>query len=183
MRYGLILLPTAQTAAELEEYSGILTAAADPLMRLGSHAPPHVTLLHFTAHGPIHARLVEAVATLGADARVIPTGLLFRPVPVGDYYVPEGGIHAGLQVAATEPLRALHHRMLTLVTDLGGTVISPSGADYNPHLTLAVLRTASPLTVRLPPQLFLDGFSARPALGVLGPYGTFPQLLGGNPPV
>jgi hypothetical protein len=187
MAYGVVLLPDARTAATLTELSRAIGHGAQPLHQLGPQAPPHVSVLHLdlpNTDRPNTDRpnetdlLAEEVA---ARARANPVrirvkliGLLYVPVPRGDYYVPTGGIYFGIEVVRRPDLDSLHRDYLSFAAQHGMRPLGAVGDDYRPHLTLGVtaVQPALPPLDRVP----LGELELVLASGRIGPYGSFPTL-------
>jgi hypothetical protein len=168
--HGVVLRPDAATSRALIELSHAIGGAAEPIMLLGSEAPPHVSVVHWEAPD----RIPSVVALCGRyrertfDVKV--TGLLYTVVPAGDYYVPQGGYYFGLEIVRRPDLDALHQEFLSAVAQPLGQV----GDDFRPHITLG-MTARMPV---LPPLSDLTTGIIRTTLaaGPVGPYGTFPRL-------
>ena len=172
MAYGVVLLPDARTADALTDLSHAIGHGAQPLHQLGPQAPPHVSVLHLQEPGEVAAYADAHPVRL----RVKVIGLLYVPVPVGDYYVPTGGIYFGVEMVRRPGLDALHRDYLEFAASHGITPLGAVGDDYRPHVTLGV----TPVQPALPPldKLPLGEFDVTLAHGPVGPYGTFPTLGG-----
>lgn len=173
MPFGVVLLPDRATHDRLAALAAA-AAGTDPINALGDHAPAHVTVAHFDADAA-QADLIRARAdthTVRSLAVKI-IGLLYGPVPPGDYYVPSGGVYYGLEIVRRPDLNALHEQALGWVAEAGATPIGLVGADYRPHVTLGVSgRPALPDLTTLP----AGELTMTLGYGELGPYGTFPGL-------
>jgi hypothetical protein len=170
MPYGVVLLPEAGTRTRLVALAESIGASASPLMLVGATAPPHVSVLH------VDSRDGEAlrawVRANPGPVRVTLTGLTFKPTPPGDYYVPEGGLYFGLEVVKRPDLEALHRSALEWTR--GTNPLGFVGDEFRPHLTLGVLAGRPSLPdFRAMPTGELE---LTPAVGEVGPYGTFPGL-------
>jgi hypothetical protein len=165
-----VLRPDAETSRTLIDLSHAIGGGAEPINLLGSAAPPHVSVVHWEAPD----RIPDVMALGGRyrqrtfDVKV--TGLLYTVVPPGDYYVPQGGYYFGLEIVRRPDLDALHREFLGAVAQPLGQV----GDDFRPHITLA-------MTARMPVLPALSDVPAgiirtTLAAGLVGPYGTFPQL-------
>jgi hypothetical protein len=142
-------------------------------MLLGENAPPHLSVLHVDCADDQTAGIAAATAPhrgRTVAARII--GLLYAVIPPGDYYVPTGGYYFGLEMTRSPELDALHQRFLRL----GHPPLGLVDQDYRPHITLGV--TALPPS--LPPltQVPTGVIPLTIAGGPVGPYGTFPDLVG-----
>lgn len=173
--YGLVLLPSEPVRAGLIAFARSLVPGSAP-MRLGADAPPHVTVLHFRADAAtarrIFADLVDAAPTAIAITSV---DLAWTAIPEGDFYVPEGGACAWINVERTAAVRSLHDLAVGLADGYGCEVVSASRERFSPHVSLAVLHGPPGLASELPTEL-ARSFPARLALGAMGSYGTFPGL-------
>ncbi len=175
MAYGVVLLPDARTTATLIELSHAIGHGAQPLHQLGRPAPPHVSVLHLD--GP-DDQIAAYVRAHPVRLRVKVIGLLYVPVPEGDYYVPTGGTYFGIEVVRRPDLDALHREYLGFAAEEGMSPLGAVGADYRPHITLGV----TAVQPGLPPldKMPLGELEVRLASGPIGRYGTFPTL-GGDP--
>lgn len=177
MRFGVIALPDHETSRRIVAYSQAIAAVSAPLMSLGEGAPPHMTLLHVDGSA-------EAVRALWTDVRDLdPTmtldsdGVAFSPLSPGDFYVPEGGVSVSIGIVRRPDLDRLHRRVLDLATTRGVDILGRVGDDFRPHITLNVLERFPAGEVMLPEALLAGRFTATPALGRLGDYGTFPEIV------
>jgi hypothetical protein len=179
MAYGVVLLPDARTARALTELSHAIGHGARPLHQLGDHAPPHVSVLHLDVPANRDAEIAGYADAHPRTLTVKVIGLLYVPVPAGDYYVPTGGTHFGVEIVRRPDLDALHREYLDLAAGTGMTPLGAVGADYRPHITLGV----TPVQPALPPldMLPLGDLELTLAHGPVGPYGTFPTLGGSGP--
>jgi hypothetical protein len=174
MAYGVVLLPDDRTARALTELSHAIGHGARSLHLLGDHAPPHVSVLHLDVPDD---RAGEVAAYADAHPRTITVkviGLLYVPVPAGDYYVPSGGIYFGVEIVRRPDLDALHRDYLGFAAGRGLAPLGAVGSDYRPHITLGV----TPVRPALPPLglVPLGELEMTLAHGPVGPYGTFPTL-------
>jgi hypothetical protein len=173
MPYGVVLLPDARTAATLIELSHAIGHGAQPLHHLGGQAPPHVSVLHLD--GPAEEIAAHARAN-PVRLRVRVIGLLYVPVPRGDYYVPTGGTYFGVEIVRRPDLDALHRDYLRFAAAHGMSPLGAVGDDYRPHITLGVtaVQPALPPLDKVP----LGELEMILGSGPIGPYGTFPSLGG-----
>ena len=118
----------------------------------------------------------EAERPSADTSRSAQSGLMFSPILPGDYYAPEGGMYFGLELATSSRLGQIHQGVLDLARKADSPTLGSVGGDFRPHLTLGVLRQGAEPTVPKTVDI-LRTFTCRPALGKLGQYGTFPQLL------
>jgi hypothetical protein len=177
--YGVILLPDGDTAERMIDYARHVGETAEPLMTIGANAPPHLTLLHVDCSADDAWRWWTAVSeALPAVIHVRLGRLAFSPIPPGDFHVPEGGIYAGLEAFRYTVLEQAHAATVRAAEAITGTPLTGTGEDLSPHVTLGILRRFPSHRVELPADLVTGRFAARPALGALGPYGTFPKILG-----
>nr|WP_296070344.1 hypothetical protein [uncultured Actinoplanes sp.] len=173
MPYGVVLLPGRETHARLAALAAVVGGPA-PVNVLGPHAPAHVSVVHFDADAGQAGRLARRVAAhpvRSLPLRII--GLLYASVPPGDYYFPQGGVYVGVEVVRRPALDALHREVLGWVREVGATPLGQVGDDFRPHVTLGIGPDAA-----LPPwpDVPTGEFTASPAFGELGRYGTFPGL-------
>ncbi|WIM93629.1 hypothetical protein ACTOB_005614 [Actinoplanes oblitus] len=179
MPYGIVLLPDPETADRLAEYAAHVGASGEPLMTIGPAAPPHLTLLHADCGAEAAQRWWTCVA--GALPPVIwvrLNRLAFSPISPGDFHVPEGGVYAGLEAFRGRELDAAHDTVVRCAGAVDGRPLTGIGDAFSPHITLGVLRRFPAHRVELPADLVTGRFPLRPALGALGRYGTFPDILG-----
>lgn len=179
MAYGVVLLPDARTARALTDLSHAIGHGARALHQLGDQAPPHVSVLHLDVPDGRAAEVADYTAAKAAVLTVKVIGLLYVPVPRGDYYVPSGGIYFGVEVVRRPDLDALHRDYLDFAAARGMAPLGAVGADYRPHVTLGVTEVQP----ALPPldMLPLGELRMTLACGPVGPYGTFPTLKPGDP--
>lgn len=174
MAYGVVLLPDARTTDALTALSHAAGHGARPLHRLGDHAPPHVSVLHLDVPGDRTAELAAHADAHPVSLTVKVIGLLYAPVPAGDYYVPTGGVYCGVEIVRRPDLDALHREYLDLAAERGLRPLGAVGADYRPHMTLGVTEVQP----ALPPlgTVPLGELEMTLAHGPVGPYGSFPTL-------
>jgi 2'-5' RNA ligase len=177
MPYGIILIPPPDFCSRLARYAAQVGPASIAAMRVGNGAPPHVTVAHGDCT-PDAAKTwwrdVSAADPDGVTVRLV--GLMLAPIPVGNHYVPEGGVYAGIEAFRDAGLEEVHRAALASAAARGVATIGPVGDQYRPHLTLAVF-DAVPVIPHLPADLVTATVDTRLALGRLGPYGTFPDIL------
>lgn len=174
MAYGVVLLPDARTTDTLTTLSHAVGHGARPLHQLGDHAPPHVSVLHLDVPDD-HAADIAAYADAHPVALTVKViGLLYVPVPPGDYYVPTGGVYFGVEIVRRPDLDALHRGYLDFAAQRDMSPLGAVGPDYRPHITLGVTEVQP----ALPPldMVPLGGFEMTLAHGPIGPYGSFPTL-------
>ncbi len=178
MPYGIVLLPEPETADRLVQYAAHVGASSEPLMTINPTAPPHITLLHAGCNVEDAQRWWKCAADVLPSVIWVRLGRLgFSPIPLGDFHVPEGGIYVGLEAFRNHELDAAHDAVVQFASAVGGTPLTGIGDAFSPHITLGILRRFPTHAVELPSSLVTGQFSFRPALGVLGPYGTFPDIL------
>ncbi|MBO2458824.1 hypothetical protein [Actinomadura violacea] len=176
MAYGIILLPA--DPGPLTRLSAETARLGDPIMRLGAGAPPHVSVVHAEVSAETAMALwTELTAHHRMDLALRFAGLMFAPIAPGDPYVPEGGVYCGLECVRSAALLELHEAARSWLDAAQAPMLSPSGTRFRPHLTLNVLRAAPSGAVPLPGPLFGTDMRFRAALGRLGPYGTFPEIV------
>ncbi|WP_436771431.1 2'-5' RNA ligase family protein [Yinghuangia sp. YIM S09857] len=177
MPYGIILLPDEAANSALSAYAERLTAGVPAIMRIGEANLPHVTLAHVDATGEQAAELwARCAESLPARIEVKFSGLQFGTFPVGDRYLPQGGVYVGLEALRRTVLEAAHRCVADHAHDLGLPVVSGAGEDFRPHVTLAALETAARVSAPLPPGELLAVTAMRPAWGEMGRYGTFSHI-------
>lgn len=174
MAYGVVLLPDARTAAVLTELSHGIGHGARPLHQLGPQAPPHVSVLHLDVPEERAGEVAAYARANPVSLKVKVIGLLYVPVPRGDYYVPSGGTYFGVEVVRRPDLDALHREYLGFAAEHGMSPLGAVGDDYRPHVTLGVtaVQPALPPLDKVP----LGELEMRLASGPIGPFGTFPTL-------
>jgi hypothetical protein len=174
MAYGVVLLPDAHTTDMLTELSHAIGHGAQPLHQLGDHAPAHVSVLHLDVDDERASAVAKYADLHPVRLKVKVIGLLFVPVPPGDYYVPTGGTYFGVEIVRRPDLDALHREYLRLASESGIDPLGAVGDDYRPHVTLGVtaVQPALPPLDKVP----LGELEVTLASGPIGPYGTFPTL-------
>jgi hypothetical protein len=174
MAYGVVLLPDARIARTLTELSHAIGHGAQPLHLLGDQAPPHVSVLHLDVPDDRAQEVASYAAAHPMKVTVKVIGLLYVPVPPGDYYVPTGGTYFGVEIVRRPDLDALHREYLTFASAQGIETLGAVGTDYRPHITLGVTRVQP----ALPPldMMPLGELETTLASGPVGPFGTFPTL-------
>lgn len=178
MPYGIIFLPDEQTSARQVAYARSIADDATAIMCVDEVRRPHVTLLHIDCGRDEAAELWRlSAATVPTRLTVVPTGTQVAAFPVGDTYVPQGGLYAGLELLGKEDLRAAHREVLGHAAKLSLGTSTPSGENYRPHVTLGVFETADRLSVPVPSAELTAPFEGRLAWGEMGPYGTFPIII------
>jgi hypothetical protein len=176
------VLPEQSAAERIVEYSRRLGAGGGTSMLLGGDAPAHLSLAHFDCAQTTaqacwaafsDARDAPAASPAGVSVELV--GLAFKPLPPGDYYVPEGGVAVSLEAENTDGLTDLHDRAVEAVRAAGAGLLGrPS---FRPHVTVAVFRESRIGGFDVDPAVVRSSFSGRIAFGRLGPYGTFPQII------
>lgn len=179
MPYGIFLLPDSRTCERFAGYARTMACGHTAIMSVDATVNrPHVSLLHVDAERDEAAELWRrARAALPPEVPVSLSGLQVAPILQGDYYVPQGGVYAGLEALRLPALAHAHHEVLDLAARLSLRSLSPAGEHYRPHVTLSVLETAENVTLPVPSAELLTTFTGRPAWGELGPYGTFPEVV------
>lgn len=176
--YGIILLPDERTSARQVAYARSIADDAPTIMCVDEVRRPHVTLLHVDCGRDEAAELWRlSAATVPTRLTVVPTCTQVAAFPVGDSYVPQGGVYAGLELLGKADLRAAHHEVLVHAAKLSLTTRTPSGENYRPHVTLGVFETVDRLSVPVPSEELMTPFAGRLAWGEMGPYGTFPTII------
>jgi hypothetical protein len=177
MAYGVVLLPDPATTTALTGLSHAI--GTDTVHRLGDQAPPHVSVLHLDVPPERESEIAAFADARPVTMTVKVIGLLFVPVPEGDYYVPTGGIYYGVEIVRRPALDALHRDYLAFAAARGMPALGAVGDDFRPHVTLGVARVQP----ALPPLdlLPLGELAVTLAHGPIGPYGTFPTLGSGGP--
>jgi hypothetical protein len=151
-------------------------------MTIGATAPPHLTLLHVDCSADDAQRWWAYASDVLPPVIWVRFGrLAFSPIPPGNFHVPEGGIYAGLEAFRDRKLDAAHAAAARFAGTVGGRPLTGTGDAFSPHVTLGILRSFPTHAVGLPADLVTGRFPVRPALGALGPYGTFPEILRGDP--
>ncbi|GLY95358.1 hypothetical protein [Actinoplanes sp. NBRC 103695] len=178
MRFGVILLPDFDMSEKLISMSRVISAEADPIMTVGEARPPHVSVLHFSGTEMDAVRVwAECTDTEAPSLHLRATGIKIAYIDAENFYVPEGGVYFGLEIAAEEGLQALHRKLLGIAEARGLETIGAVGHDYSPHVTLGVLiGDRAVLKVEVDDTLRAS-FSCRMALGRMGDYGTFPDVI------
>jgi hypothetical protein len=174
MPYGVVLLPDLETHTRLAALAAAV-GGPSPVNILGSHAPAHVSLVHFDADATQAKRLARRAADYhvrSLPVRII--GLLYASVPPGDYYFPQGGVYFGVELVRRADIEELHREVLGWVLDVGASPLGQVGDDFRPHVTLGIGPSAA-----LPPwpDVPTGEFTATLAFGELARYGTFPGLF------
>lgn len=177
MPFGIILLPSPELSGRIANYSARIGASASALMTLGDSAPPHVTLCHADCSSDA-AELwwSSAKSRIGSSVEVQRTGLVFEAIPAGDSYVPSGGVSAGIAVVRRTEIEKAHQVALAEARKVGAKVMGAVGDDYRPHVTLGILERFPSGAVPFEPEVVSGSMRGTLAFGVLGPYGTFPDI-------
>jgi hypothetical protein len=145
-------------------------------MLLGDDAPAHVSISHFDCTRDAALSCWEIfLRESPTSAPVELVSLSFTPLPLGYFYVPEGGIGVRLDAALTKPLAHLREKAVEAAGEIGASLLG--SRDFHPHMSLAVLRETRIKDVDLDPTVVPSTFVASVALGRLGSYGTFPEIL------
>jgi hypothetical protein len=147
-------------------------------MCLGAEAPPHVTLVHAAISSREGAQRAarQLASRLGGDLSVDSTGLVFTPIPAGDYYVPEGGLSVAVGIKRRAELQRWHAAAVDSARSVNATPLGMNGDEYLPHLSLCVLERFPGMEIPLPLDLVSTTLPMTLAVGELGPYGTVPVL-------
>jgi hypothetical protein len=178
MPYGIILLPEPDVSERFLRYSNEIASLASPIMSLGEAAPAHLTLVHVECDRDVAESCWNRVLRAMPPATPVSlVGLIFAPIPKGDYYVPGGGLSYGLEAIRRSELEFAHKSALQSADAVGAEILNPAGQDFRPHITLGVLDRFPVGAVNVPPQVVLTSFVGRVALGRLGPFGTFPEII------
>lgn len=178
MPYGIILLPDEDTSQRLIRYAAQFSGSGSPLMVIGANAPPHVTLLQIDcSFDDAHLWWMRAAPKLDSTISIQLAGLLLTPVPKGNYHTPEGGIHVGLEAVRRSDLERAHSYTVHSADKIDGSRLTPDGEDFRPHVTLGVLSSFPSVALDLPLEIVTRRFNAKAALGTLGNYGTFPEII------
>jgi hypothetical protein len=179
MAYGVVLLPEPRIAEALTRLSHAVSHGAGTSHNLGPQAPPHVSVLHLDVPGERAPEVAAYADAHPVRLTVKVIGLLYVPVPRGDYYVPAGGIYFGVEIVRRPDLDALHREYLGFAAAAGMPSLGAVGADYRPHITLGV----AGVQPALPPLDLLPTGELEMTLahGPIGAYGTFPTLGSGDP--
>jgi hypothetical protein len=175
--YGIVLIVEEPAARDLVIDAHQLAQGRDPIMIVGAAAPPHVTLLH--AHCDIEGAVLwwNRVRDRLHNVPMEPIGLLSAIVEPGDYYVPGGGVYYGLEVFRTQALAEAHEVVCGAAAALSLRGIGRTGEFFRPHVTLGVLDSSTSDLPVLDANRYVGGLRGVPALGQLGPYGTFPKII------
>jgi hypothetical protein len=180
MRFGIILLPSSEVSAHISNLSAYITGGVKTHMRLDPEKRPHLSILHFEGSLENALELWKRTKTDGTGDEMLSIqiiGFMFSPIAVGDLYVPEGGVYCGLEVARSSHLTAKHLAAVKIAKKLKMKTIGSIEDAFRPHVTLAVTAQPPSEKVSLPPQLFSNPLSFRPAFGLLGDYGTFSTII------
>ncbi|MFJ8745125.1 hypothetical protein ACIRL2_37850 [Embleya sp. NPDC127516] len=178
MPYGIILLPDTRTSARLVAYARSIAHDVPTIMCVDEVRRPHLTLLHVDCGRAEAAELWgRTCATVPAELPVVLSGTQIAAFATGDPYVPQGGVYVGSEALRSADLDAAHREVLGHARELSLGTLTSAGADYRPHVTLAVLETSDHVLVPVPPQELSVPFTGRLAWGAMGPYGTFPDII------
>jgi len=182
MAFGIILLPRQQDADLLHRMSLDLSKGIDCWMILGPASPPHISVLHVEGDQEECWSWWEAIRQELATSDHIATlrGLSTASIPVGDFYVPNGGGYVGLEVTRSAELLRAHSIALIRCHEWQLTPLGVTGDGYQPHITLCVTKSGALPSTR-PPVQNLRLQSLRLAFGKLGAFGTFPAILDVSP--
>lgn len=92
---------------------------------------------------------------------------------LGTYYHSDPDPYNGVEVGASDELRRLHDRVVTIYDDLGLDVENPTGDDYWPHLTFSKNPNRLPEPVELPIALTGRSCGWRLEFGHMGEHGVY----------
>ena len=172
MIYGIVLLPNARTIERILEFARRVTIASPPISCVSVDAIPHLSLVHAESTVDNAQRWWREVArsiTVSFPATL--TGLMFSPLPVGDYYVPEGGVYFGLEVLRSVALYNAHLEVLGLASRAGVVPMGAAADKFRPHITLGVLRNFPYTRLTLPPDMTAATIQCTLAFGQIRQYG------------
>jgi len=176
--YGVILVPQRAAIDRLTRFAADLATGTSARFVVGENAIPHVTLLHAECHpeaaGVWWSRASQA---LHRTMSLRLAGLMYAPIPEGDFYTPEGGVYFGLEVARSPQIIGAHRTVLAQAEDLGLGIWGAVGDRFAPHLTLGVCETVPCAPVSLPGDLMGRPIEGRLAFGRLRNHGSFPPDL------
>lgn len=178
MPYGIVLLPIGQAEDFLIARAASLDAGDNVLMRVGPTTPPHVSILHMDCSSGDAlgwwGRVLEKVdSVIEVEASCLGLSAIER----GNYHVPEGGVYVGLEVLRRRGLEKVNAVSTAEAEEIGGPVLTGFGDGFRPHITLGIFERVPEISSSTLSELLDLTFEMRLALGVLGPYGTFPKIL------
>lgn len=182
MAYGVVLVPEPTVTGRLLEFTREIISIAPAISSVSEGAIPHLTLLHVDcAHEAALRWWHDAAAHIDPRFSVTLTGLMFSPIPEGNYYVPEGGVYAGLEAIRSARLDNAHRTLSRLASELNCTPIGAVGDHFRPHISLCALAAFPCGRFSLPPDVTTTTFECRVAFGELREYGTFRPDLAYHP--
>ena len=173
MIYGVTLLPDAETIERMLHFAHKVTAASSSAIScVSADAIPHLSLVHAESNTDEAGRWWHEVArSITANFSATLTGLMFSPLPVGDYYVPEGGIYFGLEVLRSAALYNAHHEVLEIASRVGAVPVGAIGDNFRPHITLGILREFPSTRLILPSDITAASIQCTVAFGQIRRYG------------
>jgi 2'-5' RNA ligase len=176
MRFGIVLLPNSAITAALVQLAGELVGSHQTLHHVDASHPPHITIAQFECSEESTQTLWQDVSRRCASSmRIRSTGVKFKPEPKGSFYVPEGGVYFGIEVAKTKALLDLQRSVIACLPE-DSTLLTGVEDFYDPHITLGVFSSEPTVDLRFRTAV-ADEFECSLALGSVGDYGTIPQVL------
>jgi 2'-5' RNA ligase len=178
MPFGIILLPEAEATSRLVNFSREIASSAPSKMHLADNAPPHITLLHVDCDRATADRWWRSANPLVPKDQVVQSaGLTFSPIDPGDYYVPDGGIFAGIEIVRRSTLEDAHQEVLRLARESDAKPLGAVGEDFRPHITISILDHFPVDRIPFDGKLVTSSFRCHLAYGELGSCGTFPKII------
>jgi 2'-5' RNA ligase len=176
-KFGIILLLDRTVTNQAVHYSRALTDGYPAYMRLGDDVPPHITLMHAECDESAARDWWEAVRPLAPAFDVERAGVVFDQVPVGDEYVPGGGVTCGVHIVRSSALTEAHEIVLDAARRIGARPLGAIGESFRPHITLTVFRRFPDGPIPFDPAAVSGPAVGHLAFGELGDFGTFPRII------
>jgi hypothetical protein len=176
-KFGVILLLDHTVAEEMIRYSQALTGKHPAYMALGENAPPHITLLHAECDLTAAQEWWNATKKIGSSLNAERAGLVLDHIPVGDEYVPEGGVSCGVSIVRTSTLNEAHGIALNGAQNVNARPLGAFGENFRPHATLTIFKAFPDGPIPFDRSAIAGGVTGRLALGELGLFGTFPRII------
>jgi hypothetical protein len=180
MRLGLVYLPEESGREACVRFGKSIVGERTPRAVVGADALPHVSLVHVESDEEPEVLWREAKASIAPVVAldVLALGLLRYDTPYNAPPAAGGATMAWLVIPCSPALREAERGAVGLPFVLRAGATTYNGDLYQPHVTLAIWDgDLAPRGRELPQDLFGKRMTARLALGVIGPDGTYVRSL------